>query len=63
VYNDKEEEFGLDRVEELLKQRAEQPLSQIYEPLIERVRQHGVQEDDQTVLLVRVLSPLASRGR
>jgi serine phosphatase RsbU (regulator of sigma subunit) len=63
VYNDKEEEFGLDRVEELLKQRAEQPLSQIYELLIERVRQHGVQEDDQTVLLVRVLSPLASRAR
>jgi serine phosphatase RsbU (regulator of sigma subunit) len=56
VHNDKEEEFGLNRVEELLMQRAEQPLPHIYDLIMEKVRQHGAQEDDQTVLLVRVLS-------
>jgi serine phosphatase RsbU (regulator of sigma subunit) len=59
VFDDKDEEFGLNRVEELLKRRAEQPLPQIYEMVIEKVREHGVQEDDQTVLLIRVLRPLA----
>jgi sigma-B regulation protein RsbU (phosphoserine phosphatase) len=58
VRNDKEEEFGLNRVEELLMRCAEQPLSHIYELIMESVRGYGVQEDDQTVLLVRVLSPL-----
>jgi serine phosphatase RsbU (regulator of sigma subunit) len=58
VYNDKEEEFGLNRVEELLKRCAEQPLSHIYELIMEKVRGHGAQGDDQTVLLVRILSPL-----
>lgn len=58
VFNDRGEEFGLNRVEELLMQRAEQPLPHIYELIMEKARQHGVQEDDQTVLLVRVLSPL-----
>jgi serine phosphatase RsbU (regulator of sigma subunit) len=58
VRNDKEEEFGLNRLEELLMRCAEQPLSDIYELIMEKVREYGAQEDDQTVLLVRVLSPL-----
>jgi serine phosphatase RsbU (regulator of sigma subunit) len=63
VYNEKEEEFGLNRVEELLMQRGEQPLPHIYELIMEKVRQHGVQEDDQTVLLVRVLRPCCDSNR
>jgi sigma-B regulation protein RsbU (phosphoserine phosphatase) len=58
VYNDKEEEFGLNCVEELLMRCAEKPLSHIYELIMEKVRGHGAQQDDQTVLLVRILSPL-----
>jgi serine phosphatase RsbU (regulator of sigma subunit) len=58
VRNDKEEEFGLNRLEELLMRCAEQPLSHIYELIMEKVRGYGAQEDDQTVLLVRILSPL-----
>jgi phosphoserine phosphatase RsbU/P len=55
VNNDNEEEFGLDRIEKLLMQSAEQPLSRVYDLVMEKVREHGMQEDDQTVLLVRIL--------
>jgi serine phosphatase RsbU (regulator of sigma subunit) len=53
--NDRDEEFGLSRLEQLLTQFAAQPLPHIWELIMEEVRQHGLQEDDQTLLLVRVL--------
>ncbi len=54
VPNDREEEFGLSRLEQLLVQNAAQPLPRIWEQIMEEVRQHGSQRDDQTLLLVRV---------
>jgi len=54
VPNERDEEFGLARLEQLLTQCAAQPLPQIWELIMEEVRQHGVQQDDQTLLLVRV---------
>jgi serine phosphatase RsbU (regulator of sigma subunit) len=54
VPNDRDEEFGLTRLEHLLTQDAAQPLPHIWELIMEEVRQHGLQQDDQTVLLVRV---------
>ena len=54
VPNDSDEEFGLTRLEQLLTHCAAQPLSLIWERIMEEVRQHGLQQDDQTLLLVRV---------
>jgi serine phosphatase RsbU (regulator of sigma subunit) len=54
VPNDRDEEFGLTRVEQLLTRCAAQPLPHIWKVIMEEVRQHGLQQDDQTLLLVRV---------
>lgn len=54
VVNEREEEFGLARLERLLIQHAAQPLSQIWELAMGEVRQYGVQQDDQSLLLLRV---------
>lgn len=54
VFNEREEQFGLARLERLLTEHAGQPLSQIWELMMAEVRQHGVQEDDQSLLLLRV---------
>jgi serine phosphatase RsbU (regulator of sigma subunit) len=54
VPNDRDEEFGLARVEQLLTQHSAEPLPRIWEGIMEHVRQHGLQQDDQTLLLVRV---------
>lgn len=54
VPNDREEEFGLTRLEQLLIQCAAQPLAHIWELIMDGVRQHGRQQDDQTLLLIRV---------
>src|SRR5437016_1668654 len=53
VPNESDEEFGLARLEQLLTQYAVQPLPHIWELIMEQVRQHGLQRDDQTLLLVR----------
>jgi serine phosphatase RsbU (regulator of sigma subunit) len=54
VVNERDEEFGLARLERLLSQNAAQPLWQIWELIMGEVKQHGVQQDDQTLLLLRV---------
>ncbi|MGB7464442.1 MAG: SpoIIE family protein phosphatase [Candidatus Acidiferrum sp.] len=56
VPNEKDEEFGLTRLEQLLTQHAAQPLPQIWELIMSEVKQHGVQQDDQSLLLLRTLS-------
>ncbi len=56
VPNDKDEEFGLTRLEQLLTQHAAQPLPQIWELIMNEVKQHGVQQDDQSLFLLRTLS-------
>jgi serine phosphatase RsbU (regulator of sigma subunit) len=54
VPNDTDVEFGLTRLERLLTQYAPQPLPHIWQLIMEEVRQHGLQQDDQTLLLIRV---------
>ena len=54
VPNEKDEEFGLVRLEKLLTEYASQPLLHIWELLMDQVHRHGLQQDDQTLLLVRV---------
>jgi sigma-B regulation protein RsbU (phosphoserine phosphatase) len=55
VPNGQDQEFGLERLEQLLTQHSAKPLPEIWERVMDRVRQHGLQQDDQTLLLVRVL--------
>jgi len=52
--NEQDEEFGLARLERLLSQHAAQPLSQIWELVMGEVKQHGLQQDDQSLLLLRI---------
>jgi serine phosphatase RsbU (regulator of sigma subunit) len=52
--NERDEEFGLDRVEQILISHAAAPLSQIWDAVICAARRHGSPEDDQTLLLLRV---------
>jgi hypothetical protein len=54
VVNERDEEFGLARLERLLSQHAAQPLAMIWEVVMREVKQHGVQQDDQSLLLLRV---------
>ena len=56
VPNASDEEFGLDRLELLLRNNAGQPLPQLWELIMAEVNRHGVQQDDQTLLLLRVLT-------
>jgi serine phosphatase RsbU (regulator of sigma subunit) len=55
VPNASDEEFGLDRLELLLRNNAGQPLPQLWELIMGEVKRHGVQQDDQTLLLLRVV--------
>jgi serine phosphatase RsbU (regulator of sigma subunit) len=55
VPNDRDEEFGLARLEHLLSQHSAEPLPQIWDVIMEHVHRHGLQQDDQSLLLVRVL--------
>jgi Stage II sporulation protein E (SpoIIE) len=61
VANTRDEEFGLTRLQELLTQHATRDLPEILDLIMREVRQHGLQQDDQSLLLLRVLDP-ASGG-
>jgi hypothetical protein len=50
-----DEEFGLNHLEQLLRQNAAEPLPGLWELIMGEVQRHGVQQDDQTLLLLRVL--------
>jgi hypothetical protein len=54
VPNENDEEFGLDRLEQLLGKNAARPLPQLWELIMGEVKRHGIQQDDQTLLLLRV---------
>jgi sigma-B regulation protein RsbU (phosphoserine phosphatase) len=56
VPNASDEEFGLDRLDLLLRNHAVRPLPQIWELIMGEVQRHGVQQDDQTLLLLRVVT-------
>jgi hypothetical protein len=55
VPDERDEDFGLTRLAQLLTQHAAQPLPQIWDLIMTEVRKHGIQQDDQTLLLVRVI--------
>jgi hypothetical protein len=57
VASERDEEFGLARLEQLLSQESAQPLSRIWELVMDGVKQHGLQQDDQSLLLLRVREP------
>jgi serine phosphatase RsbU (regulator of sigma subunit) len=48
-----EREFGIERIEGLLSERAGDPLPAVFGAILSAVRAHGSQRDDQTLLLVR----------
>ena len=52
--NAADEEFGFDRIGEILARNAEGPLGTLAEKLFAEVRRHGAQTDDETLLLVGV---------
>ena len=56
VPNASDEEFGLDRLELLLTNNAGKPLPQLWELIMGEVARYGVQQDDQTLLLLRVVT-------
>ncbi len=49
-------QFGFERLEQILCDFAERPLPQIFEAVLGAVTRHGMQQDDQTLLLVRALA-------
>jgi serine phosphatase RsbU (regulator of sigma subunit) len=54
--NEQESQFGFERLEQILCDSAERPLSEIFEAALGSVTRHGKQQDDQTLLLVRALT-------
>lgn len=50
-----EAEFGLERLESILRNLAGRALSEIFEAALTAVTHHGAQEDDRTLLLLRAL--------
>jgi serine phosphatase RsbU (regulator of sigma subunit) len=52
--DEKEVEFGLGRVEQLLARHADEPLPRICETILDAVKHYGTQQDDQSLLLIRV---------
>ena len=66
VANAREEEFGLARLQDLLTQHATKALPEIWDLIMHEVRQYGMQQDDQSLLLLRVLDssiPLATYSK
>src|SRR5580658_1970894 len=57
VADARDEEFGLTRLQELLAQHAARTLPEIWDLIMREVRQYGQQQDDQSLLLLRVLDP------
>jgi len=57
-----EAEFGFERLEQILWDLAERPLSEIFDAALAAVTRHGTQHDDQTLLLVRALAPTSHQS-
>ena len=55
VADGRQQEFGLERLEGILKSNAARPLAEIADRVFDAARAFGPQQDDQTLLLVRVL--------
>jgi len=57
VANARDEEFGLTRLQELLTRHANRALPETWDLIMREVRQYGLQQDDQSLFLLRVLDP------
>jgi phosphoserine phosphatase RsbU/P len=55
VFDSADDEFGLDRLKELIRASATAPLESIEERVFSVVGAHGAQLDDQTLLLIRAV--------
>jgi serine phosphatase RsbU (regulator of sigma subunit) len=55
-----DEQFGLDRIGELIARKVAGSLSEITESVFEAVRRHGLQTDDETLVFVRAASRAAT---
>jgi len=55
VFDAKDEQFGIDAVKAILARLADRPLAEISQQIVAAARAHGVQIDDQTLLLIRRL--------
>jgi hypothetical protein len=55
VASEQDEEFGLERLERLLTMESDKPLMVIWEMIMNAVNRYGMQRDDQSLLLLRVL--------
>jgi serine phosphatase RsbU (regulator of sigma subunit) len=49
-------EIGLEGIEAALAAHAEEPLDRLIDQILRRVRRHGPQRDDQTLLLMRIVA-------
>src|SRR5258708_7877436 len=54
VFNEKDEEFGLTGLQQVLTKHAVEPLPELCGLIMGEVKRHGPQQDDQSVLLLRV---------
>ena len=54
VVNEKDEEFGLPRLEQVLTEHSTKPLPEIWNLIMSAANRHGLQQDDQSLLLLRV---------
>jgi len=55
VFDNRDQEFGLDRLKTLIRENAQGPLATLEERVFAAVHSHGHQIDDQTLLLIRLL--------
>jgi len=55
VMNDEGDELGEERIEAIVAENAECPLPELHGLIMEAVARHGSQQDDQTLLMARIL--------
>jgi serine phosphatase RsbU (regulator of sigma subunit) len=56
VVDKEDRELGLEGLEAVLRAEAREPLDRVFDRMVERSRAHGPQNDDQTLLLIRILA-------
>jgi serine phosphatase RsbU (regulator of sigma subunit) len=56
VMDAKDRELGFDEIVATVERNADRPLADIHDRILERARGHGRQQDDQSLLLVRVVA-------
>jgi sigma-B regulation protein RsbU (phosphoserine phosphatase) len=60
---DQDADCGLERLSETVRRLSDQPVAEIVEAIYGHARQDGPQQDDQTILLVRINEDLESQNR